>query len=157
VPALSVPECARLMNLTVEEAASRVMGMPPHELTCIEEVDGGYLIETHDGYLTLIRDDGSKQFGASRAELGLADQPEPDYELDDDDQAQDVDLPVGYNAQGVPDGTAQDVMEWVHSTDDEQETAERAKVALRAESASGFPRKTLLAALRRISPPPEEP
>ena len=53
------------MTLSVEDAAKQ-LGMGVHEVTSVEQVDGGHLVVTHDGYPTLIRDDGSLEFGYGR-------------------------------------------------------------------------------------------
>jgi hypothetical protein len=153
--AMSVPDCARLMDVTPEYAAGYILGAPPSEVLTVEQVDGGYLVETHDHYLTLIHDDGTKTYGWKRTEMGLpedeSDDVEPEYDLGEDADVY-ADLDAGANLDGVPDGTAQDVMEWVYAKPDDADIEQRAQLALEAEQRSGAPRKTLIATLQRIVP-----
>jgi hypothetical protein len=85
--------------LLKEDAAAR-LGMAVHEVVSVEAVDGGHVVVTHDGYPTLIADDGGLVFGADAIGERLAPAVQaPAVDDDEPDEAPDV-APKPSSARG---------------------------------------------------------
>jgi hypothetical protein len=95
--------------------AARALGMKPREVREVRATDAGHVVTTHDGTVTLVREDGSMAHRYVEVPQAVE---APVVEDDGDDLP-----PAGPDADPVPDGSITDVMAWV---DGDQDRAERA-------------------------------
>lgn len=135
--------------LSKQDAALR-LGMAVREVISVDPVDGGHVVITHDGYPTLITDEGELVFGADAIGERLA--PAVEEPALDDEEPPVVDefsaevLAAATEADfaEVPTGTADEVLAWV--TDDRV----RAVLALAAERGREKPRSGLTDKLEKL-------
>jgi hypothetical protein len=121
------------------ETAAQLMGMKPHrEVREIVAVDGGHKVLTHDGRWTLITDDGEIAGDVPAPEL--VDQVDCPDEVTTEDVVDEL-----APAEGVPDGTKDEILGWVG------DDPARAAAALEAERSRENPRSTLVAALEKVA------
>jgi hypothetical protein len=125
------------MSLDTAEAAKR-LGVPESEVAAVRDTDDGPVVTTTDGRAYVLLDDGRIAFYGDGPEGGTFPVFSPSPVVDEE-PAVDVD------GDGVPDGTAKQVQDWVGTDRD------RAAMALAAERARGDDaRTTLVAALEKL-------
>lgn len=118
--------------LTHEQAAKQ-MGMALREIVNVVELGDGHVVTTHDGVHTLLRP-GQKPVRYTG----------PMSVTPVERVVEEKSTPGEGQPGAVPDGTAEQVLEWVD--DDPQ----RAMLALAAEQARAKPRAGLTAALEKV-------
>lgn len=134
------------------ELAAHILGMKLSEIAGVTPADTGFVVTTHDGQHTLITHDGQTVplaaqglFGEHGPELDLTghaastDDTAPSVDQDGEDDADDAD-----DAEEVPEGTIEEISQWVG------EDPARAQRALDAERERAQPRSTLVAALDKL-------
>jgi hypothetical protein len=127
--------------MDIAEAAQR-MGMKAFkEVVDVVETPDGHVVTTHDGFRTLIHPDGAMTFGV----------PEPDVEVVEEISeveaqaiAEHVNRVTEAGDDDVPDGTANEIMEWVG------EDIARGERALAVELKRDPQRSTLVAKLSNL-------
>jgi hypothetical protein len=120
--------------------AARQLGMKEREITAVEKTADGLVITTHDGVRTLVGTDGGFQVVSTPVVIPEDERCEACGGTGR--KSESTDSP---SDDGVPDGSADDVVKWVG------EDRERAGRALAAEQARPTPRSTLVEKLERLS------
>jgi hypothetical protein len=138
------------MSLTHEQAAQR-LGMAVREVIDVVETDAGHVVTTHDDQRVLVTDDAVLPYTAAV----LVGEHGPELATEaasaEDVAALHAKLQAAGDDEGqelvVPQGTADQVMEWV--CDDPA----RAAAALKAEQAANSPRSGLIGRLEKLVTP----
>lgn len=127
--------------MDLNEAAARMGMKAGTEVVDVAETDDGHVVTTHDGQRTLIHSDGSMTHGVADPDVEVVE------EISDEEAAQIaayVDRATEVGDDEVPDGTANEVLEWVG------EDVDRAERALDVELHSENQRTTLVAKLSAL-------
>lgn len=124
------------MSLSTADAAAR-LGVPESEVAAVRDTMHGPVVTTTDGRAYIVTDNGNLAF----YESGPQDTAFPVFVPPAEPEEPAVDL----DGDGVPDGTAKQVTDWVGTDRD------RAAQALAAERGKGDDaRSTLVAALEKL-------
>jgi hypothetical protein len=139
------------MSFTHEQAAQR-LGMANREVVDVEEIEAGHVVTTHDGQRVLVTDEAVLAYTAA-----VASPAEPEgaavVASEEDVAALHARLQAaGGDGQGgvegqalvVPQGTTEQVMEWVG------EDPAKASLALATEQAASSPRTGLIGRLEKL-------
>jgi hypothetical protein len=130
------------MSFDAAEAAKR-LGVPESEVAAVRDTMHGPVVTTTDGRAYIVTDNGNLAF----YESGPQDTAFPVFvpAAEPEEPAVDVD------GDGVPDGSARQVTDWVNRGEDADEVRDRAAMALAAERGKGDDaRSTLVAALEKL-------